>query len=178
MARGGVGPLRLGFQGVADTQLMAAVTAFGTADRGRSAELVEIPFSDPFGALRRGAVDAAVVLLPAEEPDLPRSGVLAAAADGGRLPPPSPHRTGPGRRRRGRGRTADRPGPARTAVLADRARPGTLPGPSTTTLQGALSLAAAGRGALGLVWQREAETETVGEFARVLAGAAAVREDR
>ncbi|MER7228514.1 LysR family transcriptional regulator, partial [Streptomyces rubradiris] len=75
--------------------------------------------------------------------------------------------------------------------------PGALPGPAAGTLQEALSLAAAGRGALllcrptaaqhrrtdiayvpvdgvpdselALVWHRDAETETVREFARTLA---------
>ncbi|MCG0069980.1 LysR family transcriptional regulator, partial [Streptomyces tricolor] len=55
---------------VADAYVLAAVAAFEAADPARTVDLVEIPYADPFGAVRRGAVDAAVVLLPVDEPDL------------------------------------------------------------------------------------------------------------
>ncbi|MCE0447333.1 LysR substrate-binding domain-containing protein [Streptomyces tricolor] len=125
VARGGAGPLRLGFQGTADAYVLAAVAAFEAADPARTVDLVEIPYADPFGAVRRGAVDAAVVLLPVDEPDLVLGPVFSpAAADGGRLPDPSVRRPGPGRRGGRQGRPADRRGGAGTRVLACRPRPG------------------------------------------------------
>ncbi|GAA5137551.1 LysR family transcriptional regulator [Pseudonocardia adelaidensis] len=64
------GPLRIGFQGTADDHLLAAVTSFQDRHPGSSVEIAEIPLSDPFGPVHRGAVDAAVVLLPVEEDEL------------------------------------------------------------------------------------------------------------
>ncbi|MCF2527271.1 LysR family transcriptional regulator [Yinghuangia soli] len=64
------GVLRLGFQGTANDQLMEAVAAFEARHPGSAAEIGEVPLNDPFGPLRRGEVDAAVVMLPAEEPDV------------------------------------------------------------------------------------------------------------
>ncbi|WP_107481065.1 LysR family transcriptional regulator [Streptomyces sp. IMTB 2501] len=207
VARGGAGPLRLGFQGSACAGLLAAVAAFEAAAPARSVDLVEVPYADPFGAVRQGAVDAAVVLLPVEEPDL----VLGPVFSGQR------HTLAVTRRHPFAAR--DRIGAADLAAVAligaaapapaywrAAHAPGALPGPAAATLQEALSLAAAGRGALllcrptaarhprddvayvpvdgvpdsvlGLVWHREAETETVREFARVLADSPLVREDR
>jgi DNA-binding transcriptional LysR family regulator len=207
VARGGVGPLRLGFQGVAGTRLMETVAAFEAAKPGRRVELVEIPFSDPFGALRRGAVDAAVVLLPVEEPDLVLGPVFSRQR---RTVAVSRRHPLAARARVGAAEVAAvpliAPAPPAPPYWRTAHAPGALSGPAAATLQEALSLAAAGRGALllcrptaachrrddvrylpvdgvpgsalGLVWQREAETETVREFARVLAGTASVREDR
>ncbi|WTW99576.1 LysR family transcriptional regulator [Streptomycetaceae bacterium NBC_01309] len=64
------GTLRLGFQGSANDQLMDAIAAFEARHPGSAAEVGEVPLNDPFGPLRRGEVDAAIVMLPAEEPDV------------------------------------------------------------------------------------------------------------
>ncbi|MEW2353818.1 LysR family transcriptional regulator, partial [Spirillospora sp. NPDC029432] len=69
-ARGVGGVLRIGFQGTANDQVMAAVAAFQSRHPDSVVEIVEIPFTDPFGPVRRDEVDAAVVLLPMEEDDL------------------------------------------------------------------------------------------------------------
>ncbi|MDT0548280.1 MULTISPECIES: LysR family transcriptional regulator [Streptomyces] len=69
-ARGVEGVLRIGFQGAADERVMAAVAAFRARHPGCELETVEIPWADPFGAVRGGEVDAAIVLLPVAEPDL------------------------------------------------------------------------------------------------------------
>ncbi|MEU6667542.1 LysR family transcriptional regulator [Streptomyces sp. NPDC046727] len=206
VARGGTGPLRLGFQGTADAHLLEAVTAFETAHSARSVDLVEIPFADPFGAVRRGAVDAAVVLLPMDEPDLVLGPVFSRQRQTVAVSRAHPFA---GRDRVDAAEIGTVPliGAASPAPAYWRAAhaPGTVPGPTATTLQEALTLAATGRGALllchptatrhpradvtyvpveglpdsalGLVWHREAETGTVREFARVLAGVRPVRED-
>ncbi|MFC5724782.1 LysR family transcriptional regulator [Streptomyces gamaensis] len=69
-ARGVEGVLRVGFQGTANGALMRAVDTFQSAHPACAVDLVEIPLGDPFGAVRGGEVDAAVVLLPVREPDL------------------------------------------------------------------------------------------------------------
>ncbi|MFH8485676.1 LysR family transcriptional regulator [Streptomyces longisporoflavus] len=69
-ARGVTGRLRIGFQGTADARLMRAITDFQERHPGCVTEIVEVPFADPFGAVRHGDVDTAIVLLPVEEPDL------------------------------------------------------------------------------------------------------------
>ncbi|MDT0343137.1 LysR family transcriptional regulator [Streptomyces litchfieldiae] len=69
-ARGISGKLRIGFQGTSDERLLRAIAAFESAHPGVTTEVSEIPLADPFGPLRRGEVDAAVVLLPMAEPDL------------------------------------------------------------------------------------------------------------
>ncbi|MEV0053002.1 LysR family transcriptional regulator [Saccharopolyspora shandongensis] len=69
-ARGVQGVLRLGFQGQVSEPVMARIDAFESRFPGCATEISEIPLSDPFGALRRGEVDAAIVLLPVQEPDL------------------------------------------------------------------------------------------------------------
>ncbi len=207
VARGGAGPLRLGFQGVADAPLVAAVAAFEAAEPARGVELVEIPYADPFGAVRRGAVDAAVVLLPVDEADLVLGPVFSRQRQTVAVSRAHPFAA---RERVGADEVSAVPligaaSPAPAYWRAARA-PGALTGPAATTLQEALSLAAAGRGALllcrptaayhrrddlayvpveglpdsalGLVWHREAETETVREFARVLARVETVRGGR
>ncbi|GAB2747188.1 LysR family transcriptional regulator [Amycolatopsis magusensis] len=68
--RGVAGVLRVGFQGVIDDHLATAIAGFEERHPGCAVDLTEIPLADPFGALRRREVDAAVVLLPVEEPDL------------------------------------------------------------------------------------------------------------
>lgn len=69
-ARGVAASLRVGFQGAVDGHLADALTLFGERRPDCAVELVEIPLADPFGALHRREVDAAVVLLPVREPDL------------------------------------------------------------------------------------------------------------
>ncbi|MFF8955969.1 LysR family transcriptional regulator [Streptomyces sp. NPDC014894] len=69
-ALGRTGSLRIGFQGTANEQLMRAITAFRRARPQLDTQIVELPLADPFGALRRGEVDTAAVLLPVAEPDV------------------------------------------------------------------------------------------------------------
>ncbi|MFH8365593.1 LysR family transcriptional regulator [Streptomyces sp. NPDC018031] len=69
-ARGVPGRLRLGFLGNADERVLGGINAFRDRYPRCEVDTVEIPLADPFGAVRGGAVDAAVVLLPVAEPDL------------------------------------------------------------------------------------------------------------
>ncbi|WP_260867298.1 LysR family transcriptional regulator [Streptomyces sp. SAJ15] len=69
-ARGLDGVLRVGFLGTADEGVMGAVADFRDRHPRCEVETVEIPLGDPFGAVRGGAVDAAIVSLPVAEPDL------------------------------------------------------------------------------------------------------------
>ncbi|MEV5320486.1 LysR family transcriptional regulator [Streptomyces sp. NPDC052687] len=197
-ARGVTGTLRVGFQGTANARLIDAVAAFERARPGCAAELVEIPFADPFGAVRDGSVDAAVVLMPVDEPDLVRGPVfsrrrltvavsvrhpLAArasvrAADLASVPLV----------------TAAAPAPAYWRAAQ---APGPVAGPAVTTLQEGLTRVATGRAALllclptaahhhredvayvpvddlpdsalAVVWHRDRETEPVRAFARAVA---------
>ncbi|AYJ51531.1 LysR family transcriptional regulator [Rhodococcus sp. P1Y] len=64
------GRLRLGFQGPPNDIVLDAVRRFEEWNPGCELTLVEIPLSDPFGALRRHEVDVAVVLMPVREADL------------------------------------------------------------------------------------------------------------
>ncbi|HWD81133.1 MAG TPA: LysR family transcriptional regulator [Kribbella sp.] len=64
------GTLRIGFQGTANDEILRAVGAFQTRNPNCLINVCELPLNDPFGALRRGNVDAAVVLLPVAEDDL------------------------------------------------------------------------------------------------------------
>ncbi|MDI3421841.1 LysR family transcriptional regulator [Streptomyces luteolus] len=196
-ARGVEGTLRLGFQGAANARLMAAITAFQTAHPGCVTEIVELPFSDPFGAVRRGAVDAAVVLLPVEERDLVLGPLFS-------------------KERQNLAVAADHPFTTRTSLTAAEVAalplvtaappapaywrrahaPSEVPGPSVTTLQEGLTLTATGRASMllcrptsryhsrsdvayvpvdglpdstfGLVWHEDGETERVRAFARAI----------
>ncbi|MEU2272846.1 LysR family transcriptional regulator [Streptomyces olindensis] len=197
-ARGVEGALRIGFQGTADARLAAAVRAFRSAHPECATDLVEIPLADPFGGVREGVVDAAVVLLPVREPDLvlgpvfsrrpqtvavsrehpfaSRTAVSAAEVAGTALV------------------TAGPPAPTywRTAHA-----PSEVPGPAVSTLQEGLTQVAAGHAgmllcrptaayhrredvafvpvegvpesALGLVWHRDGGSAAVRAFARTLA---------
>ncbi|MFJ4279076.1 LysR family transcriptional regulator [Streptomyces massasporeus] len=197
-ARGVEGSLRIGFQGAADTRLTAAVRAFGSAHPECAADLVEIPLADPFGGVRQGVVDAAVVLLPVEEADLVLGPVFS-------------------RRPQTVAVALDHPFASRTAVTAAEVAdaplvtaappapaywraahaPSAVPGPAVSTLQEGLTQVAAGRAgmllcrptavyhrredvtfvpvegvpesALGLVWHRDGESAAVRAFARTLA---------
>ncbi len=174
------------------------VRAFRAAHPDCATDLVEIPLADPFGAVHAGTVDAAVVLLPVEEPDLVLGPVFSRR----------PQTVAVGR---------DHPFASRTAVTAAEVAqaplvtaappapaywraahaPSAVPGPAVSTLQEGLTQVAAGRAAmllcrptatyhrredvafvpvegvpesaLGLVWHRDGETAAVREFARTLA---------
>ncbi|GAA3117391.1 LysR family transcriptional regulator [Streptosporangium carneum] len=69
-ARGVEGVVRVGFTGIAGEELMRLVEVFQNRHPGCEVELAESALADPFGGVRRGEVDAAVVLTPVEEPDL------------------------------------------------------------------------------------------------------------
>ncbi|GAB2630720.1 LysR family transcriptional regulator [Kribbella swartbergensis] len=64
------GKLRIGFQGTANDDVLTAVSAFQSRNPNCLIDVAELPLNDPFGALRRGEVDAAVVMLPVAEDDL------------------------------------------------------------------------------------------------------------
>lgn len=69
-ARGVEGLLRIGFQGTANDDVMDAIALFQNRHPDCATEIVEIPFSDPFGPVHRREVDTAVVLMPVEESEL------------------------------------------------------------------------------------------------------------
>lgn len=69
-ARGGPRRVRLGFGGRIHAPVAEAVRAFEEDQPGSHVEMVELAPSDPFGPLREGEVDAAVVMLPVRERDL------------------------------------------------------------------------------------------------------------
>ncbi|WP_233617758.1 LysR family transcriptional regulator [Actinomadura sp. WAC 06369] len=64
------GRTRVGFQGAVYEQVTRAIAELRRDRPEHRVDIAELPLSDPFGALRRGEVDAAVVLLPVREPDL------------------------------------------------------------------------------------------------------------
>jgi DNA-binding transcriptional LysR family regulator len=64
------GKLRIGFQGAANDTVLSAVADFQSRHPDCLIDVCELPLNDPFGALRRDAVDAAVVMLPVAEDDL------------------------------------------------------------------------------------------------------------
>ncbi|HZX05201.1 LysR family transcriptional regulator [Kribbella sp.] len=64
------GTLKIGFQGAAGDILLGAVAEFQSRHPECLIDVCELPLNDPFGAVRQGAVDAAVVLLPVAEDDL------------------------------------------------------------------------------------------------------------
>lgn len=64
------GKLRVGFQGAPSDEFLTAVSVFQAANPDCLIEVAELPLNDPFGALRRDELDAAVVLLPVAEDDL------------------------------------------------------------------------------------------------------------
>ncbi|MED7947733.1 LysR family transcriptional regulator [Kitasatospora sp. NPDC058201] len=155
-AQGVRGLLRVGFQGSAGAGFTAAVTAFRRERPDCAVEITELPLADPFGAVRRGDVDTAVVLLPVVEEGLtlglvfsrqphylavahhhPWSG--AASVDAEQLA---------GTTLIDLARTA--PAYWRRAQVPDRTPDGVpIPtGPEVRTLQEGLSLAAGGQGAM------------------------------
>ncbi|MFI9205073.1 LysR family transcriptional regulator [Streptomyces sp. NPDC053048] len=155
-ARGIEGTLRVGFQGTAGDRVMTAVAAFQARHPGCAVEITEIPLGDPFGALHRGEVDTAVVLLPVREPALVLGLVFSRehqtlavsarhpfarrpalpAEDLAGCPLVTPAATAPAYWR---------------AAQAPELTPGGRPiprGPVVTTLQEGITLAAAGRGGM------------------------------
>lgn len=202
-ARGVTGRLRIGFQGTADARLMGAIADFQERHPGCVTEIVEVPFADPFGAVRHGDVDTAIVLLPVEEPDLVLGPLFSRQQQTVAVSVRHPFA--------GRGSlraeelagmpliSATAPAPAywRTAQA-----PSSVSAPEVRTLQEGLTLVAAERGAmllcrptaeyhgrrdvvfvpvegvpdsvLGVVWRREAETERVRAFARAVGAVGAI----
>ncbi|KUL45822.1 transcriptional regulator [Streptomyces sp. NRRL F-4489] len=155
-ARGVEGRLTVGFQGTSNDRIMRAMDVFQARHPRCATEIVELPLCDPFGALRSGAVDVAVTLLPVAEPDLTLSAVFSA----------QPQTLAVSARHPLASRTAldaeeladlpligpDGPAPAYwRAAQAPAATPGGRPipaGPRVSTLQEGLTLAAAGRGGM------------------------------
>ncbi|MGI5158119.1 LysR family transcriptional regulator [Microbispora sp. CA-102843] len=150
------GSLRIGFQGAANDHVMSAVALFGRRHPRCAAELVEVPLRDPFGALRRGEADLAVVLTPVLEDDLVVGAVFSRQ--------PQTLAVSTGHAFAGRSFVqaeelagceligVDRPAPAywRAAVapaVTPRGRP-IGAGPRVGTLQEGLTLVAAGRGGM------------------------------
>ncbi|MBW5423847.1 LysR family transcriptional regulator [Streptomyces sp. BG9H] len=196
-ARGVEGTLRIGFQGTADARLMEAIAAFQTRHPACLTEIVEIPFADPFGAVRGGDVDAAIVLLPVAEPDLVLGPVFSSERQTVAV---SVRHAFAGRASLGAAELAGTPLISATAPAPAYWRtahaPSDTPAPSVRTLQEGLTLVAADRGAmllcrptaeyhgrrdvvfvpveglpdsvLGMVWHRDGETARVREFARAL----------
>ncbi|MDG4857994.1 LysR family transcriptional regulator [Streptomyces sp. T-3] len=155
-ARGVGGLLRIGFQGTANDHVMNAMALFQKRHPECATEIVEIPFSDPFGPLHRHEVDAAVVLLPMEEKGLVLGQVFSkqpqalavstshpfaqhaslTAEDLADCPLISVHGCAPEYWRRAQAPSST---PGGLAIPA---------GPTVSTLQEGLALVAAGRGAM------------------------------
>ncbi|WP_055564617.1 LysR family transcriptional regulator [Streptomyces atriruber] len=197
-ARGVEGTLRLGFQGTADARLMRAIESFQERHPACATEIVEIPFADPFGAVRRGDVDAAIVLLPVAEPDLVLGPVFSSERQTVAV---SVRHAFAGRSSLAAAELAGTPLIAATAPAPAYWReahaPSGPPAPEVRTLQEGLTLVAADRAAmllcrptadyhgrkdvvfvpvdglpdsvLGMVWHRDGETERVRQFARAVA---------
>lgn len=198
-ARGVTGRLRIGFQGTADARLMRAIADFQERHPGCVTEIVEIPFSDPFGAVRHGDVDAAIVLLPVEEPDLVLGPLFSRQQQTVAVSVRHPFAGRASLRAAELSGTplisATAPAPAYWRAAQ---APSAVPAPEVRTLQEGLTLVAAERGAmllcrptaeyhgrrdvtfvpvegvpdsvLGMVWRRDAETERVRAFARAVGG--------
>ncbi|MFD0686176.1 LysR family transcriptional regulator [Actinomadura fibrosa] len=155
-AKGVRGSLRLGFQGVAWDHILNAIALFHDRHPGSSADLAEIPLADPFGPLDRDEVDAAIILMPVEEPGLVLGPVFSKEPQTLAVPPHHPFAQ---RDSVTAEELADVPlvgvdGPApeywRRAHAPART-PGGLAigeGPRARTLQEGLTLVAAGRGAM------------------------------
>lgn len=69
-AQGLAPPLRVGFQGAIYDSVARAIRQFERDNPRTSVQIQELPLGDPFSDVLAGRVDAAVVLLPVEEPDL------------------------------------------------------------------------------------------------------------
>ncbi|MDL4820441.1 LysR family transcriptional regulator [Actinomadura opuntiae] len=157
-ARDVAGVLRIGFLGSMDEDLTGLVRAFQDDHPGCEVQTVEVPLADPFGAVRDGTVDAAIVLAPVREPALASGPVFSEAPLSLAVPARHP--------------LADRPsvpaedlaghplirvaGPAPRywrEAQSPRLTPGgrAIPsGPAVGTIQEALAMVASGRGAMPL----------------------------
>ncbi|GAA2100362.1 LysR family transcriptional regulator [Streptomyces albiaxialis] len=69
-ARRVAGELRLGFLGSGSSRMTEALALFHARHPAAESTVAEVTMADPFGPVRRGEVDAAIVLLPVREPDL------------------------------------------------------------------------------------------------------------
>ncbi|MFH8792556.1 LysR family transcriptional regulator [Streptomyces sp. NPDC017941] len=199
-ARGVSGRIRVGFQGTADARLMEAITAFQEQHPGCVAEIAEVPFADPFGAVRHGEVDAAIVLLPVAEPDLVLGPLFSRQQQTVAVSVRHPFAA---RASLTADDLADTPlisaAPPAPAYWRTAQAPSAVPAPAVRTLQEGLTLVAADRGAmllcrptaeyhgrqdvvfvpvrgvpdsvLGMVWHRDGETARVRALARAVAGA-------
>ncbi|WP_030686452.1 LysR family transcriptional regulator [Streptomyces sp. NRRL B-1347] len=202
-ARGVEGRLRIGFQGTADARLMEAITTFQKRHPACVTEIAEVPFADPFGAVRQGEVDTAIVLLPVAEPDLVLGPLFSRQQQTVAVSVRHPFA---GRDRLAaaelRGTPLIAAGPPAPAYWREAHAPSDLPAPAVRTLQEGLTLVAADRGAmllcrptaayhgredvvfvpvdgvpdsvLGMVWHRDGETERVRAFARAVTEATAL----
>ncbi|MFJ9028881.1 LysR family transcriptional regulator [Streptomyces sp. NPDC102274] len=198
-ARGVGGRLRIGFQGTADARLMRAIARFQELHPACVTEIVEIPFADPFGAVRRGEVDTAIVLLPVAEPDLVLGPVFSRERQTIAVSVRHPFAD---RASLAAAEIATAPlipaGPPAPAYWREAHAPSAAVGPAVRTLQEGLTLVAADRGAmllcrptadyhgrrdvvfvpvegvpdsvLGMVWHRDGETERVRAFGRAVTG--------
>ncbi|GHC42865.1 LysR family transcriptional regulator [Streptomyces flavofungini] len=199
-ARGVAGRIRIGFQGTADARLMEAITTFQKQHPGCVTEIAEVPFADPFGAVRAGEVDAAIVLLPVAEPELVLGPLFSRQQQTVAVSVRHPFASRPSLTPADLADTplisATAPAPA---YWREAQAPSAVPAPAVRTLQEGLTLVAADRGAmllcrptaeyhgrrdvafvpvtgvpdsvLGLVWHRDGETERVRAFARAVAAA-------
>ncbi|QDQ11590.1 LysR family transcriptional regulator [Streptomyces spectabilis] len=199
-ARGVEGRLRIGFQGTADARLMEAITTFRKRHPACVTEIAEVPFADPFGAVRQGEVDAAIVLLPVAEQDLVLGPLFSRQQQTVAVSVRHPFA---GRERLAAAELRAMPliaaGPPAPAYWREAHAPSALPAPAVRTLQEGLTLVAADQGAmllcrptaayhgredvvfvpvdgvpdsvLGMVWHRDGETERVRAFARAVTAA-------
>ncbi|MFI1829101.1 LysR family transcriptional regulator [Streptomyces sp. NPDC020412] len=196
-ARDRTGTLRIGFQCAADGELTRAVAAFREAWPQTETQVTEVPLADPFGALRRGEVDAAVVLLPVEEPDLEVGPAFAAQQQSLAMCSAHPYSSLPSLPAAAlpTARLISPAAPAPAYWRAARA-PGGGDGPVASTVQEGLTLVGAGVGtmllcrasaeryardgvtfvpvdglppsSLALVWRRGASTPLIEAFATAL----------
>lgn len=63
-------PIRVGFQGALYDSIAKAISQFELQHPRVAVQIKELPLGDPFSDVLAGRVDAAVVLLPVEEPEL------------------------------------------------------------------------------------------------------------
>ncbi|MGW2308828.1 LysR family transcriptional regulator [Actinomadura luteofluorescens] len=152
------GVLRIGFLGFLDEDLAGLVRAFQRGHPGCEVHTVEMPLADPFGPVLAGDVDAAIVLTPVREPGLAVGPVFSEAPLTLAVPARHPLADRPSVRAEDlAGHTLVRiAGPAPRYwrdVQSPRLTPsgGAIPsGPAVSTIQEALAMVAAGRGALPL----------------------------
>ncbi|MFE1775016.1 LysR family transcriptional regulator [Streptomyces sp. NPDC059008] len=89
--RGVAGPLRVGFSGALQGDLVLSVqAALRSGNPECEVRLHEVPEGDPYGPLRSGEADLAIVRFPVDEPDLTAGPVLI--SDAVMLAVPARHR--------------------------------------------------------------------------------------